>query len=194
MKWKDINKQQKIYIIGFGLLVALLLWTFVTAGVITRGFNREQLSGDNDKQEAFINGIIITETQDKKKYWEIYAEKGKYDSTQEEAMLFNIVGNCYDEQERVSMSFQSTEGTYNSQTKVITLNKNVYIVLHDGTTLNADKLRYAGDKEPIIANGNITVTKGKEFLAKSDEIEITPDFERLKIRGHAVTKLFENRR
>ena len=80
MKWSNLSKQQKMYICGFGSLIFVMLWAFVSAGMITKNFNRSQLSGDKDKKEALVNGIILTETKDEQKYWELYGESGTYDS------------------------------------------------------------------------------------------------------------------
>ena len=66
------------------------------------------------------------------------------------------VGNFYKDNE-VSMSFQSSKGTYNAQKKVIMLYQDTFIVLKDGMTLKADRLRYPGGDEPIIAKGNCAI-------------------------------------
>ena len=93
MRWKNLSKKRKAYLIAFVAFVGILLWAFVSAGVITHNFNRSQLSTDQDRQEAQINGIILTETKDDKKYWEIYGETGTYDSTNGVALLDNCIGN-----------------------------------------------------------------------------------------------------
>lgn len=192
MRWSDLSKKKQLYVYVFGGLVLTLLWAFVSAGIITHGFNRSQLSVDKDKQEALINGIILTETKDETKYWEIYGETGSYDSNNEVAMMDNVIGNFYKDNE-VAMSFQSSKGTYNADKKLIILYQDTFIVLKDGTTLNADRLRYAGSDEPITAVGNVKITRGKEFLALADEVDISPDYESFKIKGKTTTKIFDRR-
>jgi len=102
----------------------------------------------------------------------------------------NVVGNFYKDNE-VSMSFQSTKGTYNSKRKIIMLYDDTFVVLKDGTTLKADRLRYPGNNEPITANGNVRITRGDQFSATADEIEITPDFESFIIRGKTTSNIYE---
>ena len=114
-KIKNLSKKQKAYFGAFMAIVALLAWAFISAGVITHNFNRSQLQTDQDRQEASIDGIILTETKDEKKYWEIYGETGNYDSKNGVAMLNNVIGNFYDDENQVSMSFESSKGTYNSK-------------------------------------------------------------------------------
>jgi len=133
MKWSSLSKKQKTYIGAFFALTSVMVWAFVSAGLITHDFNRSQLSGGKDKKEAFINGIVLTETKNEAKYWELYGETGSYDGENEVAMMDNVVGNFYKDNE-VSMSFQSSKGTYNAKRKIIVLYQDTFVALKDGTT------------------------------------------------------------
>ena len=115
MNWKNLSRKRKAYILGLLTLIGILAWAFISAGVITHNFNRSQLATQEDKQEALINGLILTETKKSEKYWEIYGETGTYNSSNEVAVLDNVIGNFYDENNQVSMSFESSHGTYNSK-------------------------------------------------------------------------------
>ena len=190
MKWSDLSKKQRAYIGGFGALISIMIWAFVSAGMITHDFNRSQVSGGKDRKEAIINGIVLTETKDEAKYWELYGERGSYDSTNQIAMMDNVVGNFYRDNE-VSMSFQSSKGTYNATRKIIVLYQDTFVVLKDGTTLKADRLRYPGNNEPITAYGNVKITRGSQFSATADEIEISPDFESFIIKGKTTSNIYE---
>lgn len=193
MKWKDLSKKRKAYILAFGVLVTILLWAFISAGVITHNFNRSQLSTDQDRQEALINGIILTETKDDKKYWEIYGETGTYDSTNGVALLDNCIGNFYDENNEVSMSFESTKGTYNSKKTQIIMYDDTRIVIKDGTSLEADRLTWTGKDNPVIAKGNIKITRNGQFLATADEVEISPEYDKFKITGNTVSRMYDTK-
>ena len=72
MKWSDLSKKQRTYISAFGAIAAIMLWAFISAGLITHNFSRSQLATDKDRQEATVNGIVLTETKDHMKYWEMY--------------------------------------------------------------------------------------------------------------------------
>ena len=63
---QNLTRKQKAYAGAFAAIVGLLAWAFISAGVITHNFNRSQLQTDQDRQEALINGIILTETKDEK--------------------------------------------------------------------------------------------------------------------------------
>lgn len=192
-KIKNLSKKQKAYVGAFCAIVALLAWAFVSAGVITHNFNRSQLQTDQDRQEASIDGIILTETKNEKKYWEIYGETGNYDSKNGVAMLDNVIGNFYDDENQVSMSFESSKGTYNEKKEQIILYEDTFIVLKDLTTLRANRLIWSGKDIPTIAEGNVRITRKNELLSTAEKVEISPDYETFKIIGNAVSKVYSDK-
>lgn len=192
-KIKNLSKKQKAYFGAFMAIVALLVWAFISAGVITHNFNRSQLQTDQDRQEASIDGIILTETKDEKKYWEIYGETGNYDSKNGVAMLNNVIGNFYDDENQVSMSFESSKGTYNEKKEQIILYEDTFIVLKDLTTLRANRLVWSGKDIPTVAEGNVRITRKNELLATADKVEISPNYEKFKIVGNAVSRVYSDK-
>lgn len=191
MNWKNLSKKRKAYLLAFLTIAGILAWAFISAGIITHNFNRSQLSVDKDRQEALINGIILTETKNERKYWEIYGETGSYDSTTGVAMLNNVIGNFYDENNEISMSFESSHGTYNSEKSQIILYENTHVVIKDGTSLRTRRLTWSGADKPVIAKGDIKITRNQELYATADTVEISPNYEHFKIIGHAVSKLYD---
>ena len=190
---QNLSKKQKAYIGAFAVIVSLLMWAFISAGIITHNFNRSQLQTDQNRQEALIQGIILTETKDDKKYWEIYGETGNYDSKNGVAMLNNLVGNFYNDNNEVSMSFESSKGTYNEAKSQIILYEDTFIVLKDLTTLRANKLVWSGSDMPIIAEGNVIITRNTYFIATASKVEISPEYDRFKIVGNAVSKVYSDK-
>lgn len=193
MDLRKLTRKQKAYIGAFAAVVGLLAWAFISAGIITHNFNRSQLQTDQDRQEALINGIILTETKDEKKYWEIYGETGNYDSKNGVAMLNNVVGNFYDENNEVSMSFESSKGTYNEKKEQIILYEDTFIVLKDLTTLRANKLVWSGKDIPIVAEGNVRITRKSDLLSTAKKVEISPDYNKFKIIGNTVSKVYSDK-
>lgn len=190
MAWKNLGKKQRAYIIGFAVLIAIMLWAFISSEVITHNFSRSQLSSDQDRQEASVNGLILTETKEGQKFWELYGETASYDSNNEVAMLNNVVGNFYKDNE-VAMSFESSRGAYNAKKKIIILFDDTFVVMKDGVTLHTNRLEWSGSDKPIVAEGDVKITKGKEFLACAKTVEISPGYDKFKIQGNAVSKIFK---
>ena len=71
MKGIKISKKNRLYFLAILAIVGVLAWAFITAGMITRDFNRQQQAATGESQEAEVSGIILTETKNEKKYWEI---------------------------------------------------------------------------------------------------------------------------
>lgn len=193
MNWKDLPKKKRLYFIVFGALSAVLAWAFITAGIITHDFNRKQLQNNSDGQEALVNGVILTETKDDQKFWEIYGENGKWDSSLGVAQLNGVIGNFYKDNE-VSMSFESSKGTYNSKEGNITLYDDTFIVLKDGITLSADRLYWYNSHSPVVAEGHIKIQKDNELLSTADKITISSDYSSFKIEGNTVSKVYEDKK
>lgn len=189
MDFRKLTKKRIIYLALILSVAGVLAWAFISAGIITRNFNREQLVGTENRQELDISSIILTETKGDKKYWEIYGETGHYNSDNRVAILENATGNFYANNE-VSMSFESSKGTYNEVKKQIILYNDTHIVLKDGTSLYCDKLIWSGSDKDVVAEGNIKINRKGELLATANKAVINPDYSDFKIIGNTVTKLY----
>lgn len=173
-------------------LTGILLWAFVTAKVITHDFKR-QMNNNKTEQEAVVKGIILTETKNDKKYWEVYGDVGHWNGTTGVAQLDGVLANFYKDN-KVSMSLKSSKGTYDSESKVITLYEDTFIAIDGGITLNADKLTYINSSEPIVAEGHIKVRKDNSLISTADKIIISPTYDDFKIIGHTVSKVYEDKK
>lgn len=190
MKLKKLSRKRTIYLIAFLLIVGVLAWAFISASIITRNFNRQQLIGTENRQELDVSGIILTETKADKKYWEIYGETGYYNSDSKVAILSNVTGNFYAKNE-VTMSFESSKGTYNEVKKQVILYQNTHIVIKDGTSLYCDRLTWSGSDKDVIADGHIRINRNNELVAVAQKAIISPGYDKFKIVGKTVTKLYK---
>ena len=193
MDFKKLSKKKRVYLIIFCVIAMILAWAFITARVITHDFNRKMIEGKQDEQQAVVNGVILTETKDDLKFWEIYGETGKWDSSNGIAQLNNVLANFYKDNE-VSMSLRSSKGTYDSKTKIITLYEKTHVVIQDGITLDADKLTYESSDKPIVAQGHVKIQKGSEFTSTADKIVISPSYDNFKIIGNTNSKVYEDKK
>lgn len=191
-RFKNLDKKKKSYLIVVFAVVFVMFWAFISAGVITSNFNRSQLKGSENEQKVDALGVIITETKDGNKYFEIYGETGNYSNDNSVATLNNVIGNFYKEN-KVAMSFQSSKGTYDEKSGVITLYDNTYIVLEDGTSLNTDKLTWSGSDKETVAEGHVLIKKNKEMIATAEKGVIGAGYEKFKIIGKTTTKLYSDK-
>ena len=191
-KIMGMDKKKKAYIIAGLAIVFVMVWAFVSAGVITSNFNRNLVKTGADSQKVDALSLIITETKEGSKYFEIYGESGNYSNDHSIATLNNVVGNFYKDGE-VAMSFQSTKGEYNEKERTITLYNHTYIVLKDETSLETDKLTWYGSDKETVAEGNVKIKKSKEMIATADKCVIGVGYENFKIIGKTQTKIFQSK-
>jgi len=192
-KFMSFDRKKQAYTLAILGVVFVMLWAFISAGVITSSFNRAQLKGNQDEQKVDAIGIIITETKEGKKYFEIYGETGHYSNDHSVATLYNVIGNFYKDNE-VTMSFQSSKGTYDENTGVITLYENTYIVLKDGVSLKTDKLVWSGSDKETVADGHVVIQKGDEMKSTAEKCIIGAGYDKFKIVGKTSTKVFSNKK
>ena len=103
----------------------------------------------------------------------------------------NCIGNFYDDNNEVTMSFESSKGTYNSKKTQIIMYNDTRIVIKDGIMLEADRLTWTGRENPVIAKGNVKITRNGQFIATANEVEISPEYDKFKITGNAVSKMYD---
>ena len=86
MGTKKFSKTTKLYILIGLILVGVLSGAFIYANILTHGLNRDSLKEKENSQELTVNDIILTETKEGIRYWEIYGETGNYESENKDAI------------------------------------------------------------------------------------------------------------
>lgn len=187
--WEKMDGRQRTYFLILVVVVMILMWAFITAGVITANFNRNMLRSGVDRQELQVSSMILTETKDGQKFWEIFGETGQYSSDHKVANLNNVVGNFYKDN-AVEMSFESTHGIYNEESQEIILYENVFVVLKDETSLKADKLTYDIRTKKLLVEGHVIINRVKSFKATADKAAIDSDYSHFKIMGSTSSSIY----
>lgn len=187
-----MQKKQKMYLLVFVVISFILFWAFISAGFITHNFNRNILKGNSDKQELAVKSMILTESKNGQKSWEIYGETGEYSSDHKIVTLTNVIGNFYKDNQ-VNMSFQSSKGSYNEETHNIELYENTYVVLENDIAVLADHLTYYSDTRIITAEGNVKINQNGTFIATADEAFVNSDFTIFEIKGNTTTRIYEKK-
>lgn len=189
-RWAKMSKRERTYFIITVSISTVILWAFITAGIITTNFNRNALRSGVERQELQVSSMILTETKDGQKFWEIFGETGQYNSEHKIANLNNVVGNFYKDN-KVEMSFESTKGIYNEETQEIILYENVFVVLKDETSLKADKLIFEIRTKVLHVEGNVTINKKNAFMATAERALIDSEYSRFKIMGKTSSKVYD---
>lgn len=184
-----MQKRKIAYIIILSLIVIGCVWAFIAAGVITKNFKKEILKNAGEQQELNIQNLVITETKNDEKYWELYAESGYYDNHNKVAILYDLVGNFYDKGE-VVLSMVSTKGTFEETTKKVILYDNTYFVYKDGTNVKANRFVFKGKDEDITAQGNVIIKRAGELRTFSDKAILGNKMKTIQIIGRSKTELY----
>ncbi len=185
-----MSKRKIAYTVILLAVVIGCAWAFIAAGVITKNFKREALKNAGEKQEVNVKNLIITETKEDKKYWELYAEKGYYDNQNKVVILYNVIGNFYDKDE-VVLSMESSMGTYSEEKKKVVLYDNSYFIYKDGTDVRADRFVWEGNDKDIKAQGNVIIRKSGELRTFSKEAILSEQMTNIKIIGRSRTELYK---
>jgi len=184
-----MTKRKIAYIIILFIIILGCSWAFISAGLITKNLKKDILSNAGEKQELNIENLVITETKDDKKYWELYAESGYYDNQNKVAILYNIVGNFY-EDDKVVLSMESSKGSYSEINKKVVLYENTYFVYKDGTDVKADRFVWQGNDKDITATGNVIINRHGEVKTYSNEAILGNQMTNIRIKGRSKTEFY----
>ncbi len=185
-----IQKKKNLgYFILFSIIVIACLWAFIYAGMITKNFKHKIADQTYNNKEANIENLLVTETKEGEKLWELYSESGMYSDVDNIVYLEDLIGNFYDKN-AVKASFKADNGTYNATQKEIILYNNVLLVYDDGTNIQADRIEYKGKNEDITAQGNIRIEKPDEAVTYGSKAILKGDFSDFHIEGRTKTQFY----
>lgn len=184
-----MNKKRVIKIVIFVIILALI-WGFIWSWFITRTVRKNNSDNSMKNQHAIVKNIIVTETQEEKKYWEFYAKSGEYNSEHNSVQLNDVIGNFYDKNEEVVVSFKSSKGTYDEKTKKVVLNGDNLFVGKNGSQLYADELIWQGQDKDILANGNVQYIQDNRIVTKAQRAVFNSKLTNFKVIGKTKTMLY----
>lgn len=189
-----MSKKTITSIILIIMLALLSLWAFNSSSKIMNKFKKANIEKSTVKNED-VNAeeLVITETRDGQKYWEIYANSGHYDQAKNKALLNNIKGNFY-KNNKVILSFEAPSAIYSQKNKEIVLTGGAKAATNNDIYISAHELKWTGNDQEIFASGNVKIRKAQNILTLSDKSVFTTDLSQLKLIGNSQTKLYEKTR
>ncbi len=184
-----MNKKMAIKIL-FLVISLILVWGLVWSWFITRTVRKINSDNEMKNQHAIVKNIIVTETREEKKYWEFYAKSGEYNSEHNAIQLNDVIGNFYDKDANVVVSFKSKKGNYDEKTKQVVLNGDNLFVGKDGSQLYADKVVWQGQDSDILADGNIQFIQEEKIITKAQKAVFDSTLTNFKVIGKTKTEIF----
>lgn len=186
---KKLSKRHIFYIILTVIIMIACIWAFIAASIITKNFKKNIKTENYTTQTVEIEGLLLTETKEGKKLWEIYADKGFYDSKKQIVILTNVYANFWKDNQ-VSASAYSDQGAYNTKTKQINMFSNSKIVYKDGTYIIAEFMEWKGREKDVIAKKNVKIEKPNEFVIFSDKAVLKNNMTLFQVSGKVKTKVY----
>jgi LPS export ABC transporter protein LptC len=172
-------------------IVGLSIWAFVTSSQITNDFNKKFTDKDaSTKEEVKVQELLITETREGKKYWEVYADKGFYDNRQNKVLLKKVIGNFYSNGE-VVMSFEAPTGEYISSKRQVKLSGGATVLSNDNTLIKANEVTWMGIINEIHSKGDVKIIKSGKLVTRSDSSIFNTDFSKFEIYGHTQATIYK---
>ena len=183
-----MTKKTTFSLILLAVFSILSICAFIVSKNIMKDIN---VSGHNSKsdEQVGLKELIITETRDGQKFWEVYADSGHYNNGTNVAVLNNITGNFYKEG-KVVLSVASPIAVYDSDKKEITLKGGARAANDKDIYISADEICWAGANDEIKARGNVKIIRDNQVMTISNESSFDTGFTNLKISGDANTYVF----
>lgn len=186
-----MSKKLTISLIIIAVITVLSIWAFNSSMNLTKNVNRFEQEEDLDgADKAKVEELIITETRNSQKFWEVYASSGQYDHEKNMAKLTEVKGNFY-KNNKVVLSFDAPIAFYNDKNKEIKLSGGARALTDDNVFITAKEFNWAGNKDEITAKNNVRISRG-QFLSTGNLSKFSTDFSRFEMSGNVKTNMFKS--
>ena len=89
-KINELDKKKKVYFLGVILIVFVMLWAFITAGVITSKFNRNLLKNNiNNQKVATLHNVVGNFYENNDVAMSFQSTKGSYSEDEGSITLYD---------------------------------------------------------------------------------------------------------
>ena len=191
-----MSKKTLISIIILSVLTILSIWVFfsdsggkVKLNTETNSQSKNSAKNANNEKVKVLD-LIITETNEGKKFWEVIASSGNYDKDVDKVTLKNIKGNFYKDN-IVVLSVEAPLAYYNSSKKEVILKDGARAANNKNVLITAKEIRWTGTKDLITATGNVRIIKDDKMLTTSDKSIFNSDFTNLKLSGNSNSYVYK---
>ncbi len=184
--------KKKAYIIVFSTIALFCLFGLIWALYVTRDIRSNIGAVMNGSQMVIVRDLVLTETKDNIKYWELYAKTGSYDGSSKVVTLTDVLGNVYDDNKEVILSFEATKGSYDEETKALILDGKNLIISKTGASITSDKIEWGGKGTDIKASGNVVLKNSEDMITNSDSATFNSDLTYVQIDGNTQVQLYSS--
>lgn len=187
-----MSKKTLISIIILCVLTILSVWVFFSDSGENVKLNTEKSSSvkKTEEEKVKVSDLIITETNEGKKFWEVVAASGNYDKGVDIITLKNIKGNFY-KNNTVVLSVEAPLAIYNSVKKEVVLKNGARAANNKNVLITAGEICWAGKTDTITATGNVKIVQDDKMLTTSDKSVFNSSFTRMKLSGNSNSYVYK---
>lgn len=172
-----------------GVLILLSIWAFFVSSGITEKIKSAPDDLTLSDEEIKVDQLVIVETKEGQKLWEIYADSGHYDNASNQVQLKSVMGNFY-KNKKVVMSFKSPVAVYTNRNKEVKLTGGAKAATDSDIHISANELGWSGTKDQLTAKGNVKIRQSDKLLTVGDSSIFSSDFSNCKMAGHVKTSVY----
>ena len=188
-----MSKKLIIYISVIGIIILISGWAFVVSSQMTNSIkitNQDDSNNSNDNTEkTTIKELVLTETKEGQKFWELYASSANINDESKQARLKNVIGNFY-KNSKVVMSFTAPIAFYTDKTKDVKLWGGAKVVTDNNVTLLSKEMTWSGTQDLITATGNVKIINSDKLVTKSNVCVFNKEFTKVKVTGNSQTNVY----
>lgn len=184
-----MSKKTIISLIILACTILFSVWAYVVSSNLTRDVARLSTQGKVENEKLNVNELMLTETRNGAKYWEVYAQNAKYESLKSVAVLKDVTGNFY-KNGKVIMSFKSPKALYEDKSKKVTLVGGATAITDSQVVINASQIGWAGKSEAIVASNKVRIVKPPKFVLNTDKAIFKTDMSDFKMFGNSQTRVY----
>ena len=188
-----MKKRVKVAVIFTIVVLVACIVGFINAWIITGGIKMSDLTQEKQEnsEKVLVKNILLTETKEGKKYWEIFAKNGRYVNNSNKVILYNVMGNFYDEKGEVILSFAGNNGEYDGTSKKVILTQNAKLASKNNTQMEAQKITWEGLNNIVHAEGNVRAMQADKLYITCERTTFSTDFKDFHVYGKTITRVYD---
>jgi len=187
-----MSKKNLISVFILLFLTILSVWVFFSNSPQKVEIKPQKVSVEKKPEDETVkaSNLVITETKEGKKFWEVCAESGNYTKSAQQIILKNINGNFYKDNE-VVLSVKAPYAIYDSVKRKVIMKNGAKAANNKNVIINAEEICWMGATGQITATGRVKIIQSDKILTTSDKSIFNSDFTNLKLIGNSNSYVYK---
>jgi LPS export ABC transporter protein LptC len=172
------------------IILAVSIWAYSVSVDITKDLKETREFTEKSNENVVVRGLLLTETKEGKKFWEVFAQEGEYLNNKSIANMKSVEGNIYKDNKLI-LSFKAPKATYFADDKELKLSGGVVAASDSKMILSSKELEWSNKDDLFYASGNVKIKQEKKFLSTGNYSVFNRTFTDFKMSGNAKTRIYQ---